>query len=218
MPGDGDLRLRDRGVDRAAVRHELGEAEVEHLDQAALGAHQVGALDVAMDDAAARAPRPARRRPAGRLRRSRGSAARPCATRGESSSPSTYSMTMKSAPLVLADVVGDGDVRRAQHRRGARLGQQPRAALGIGLERVRQELQRDLTSEPDVFGAIHLAHAAGAEAPIDPVVLHGPADRRLLTLLSTTNPRRRDCIVRLDSKPDPGEVPASRIVPLRSDH
>ena len=77
---------------------------------------------------------------------------------------------------VLADVVGDGDVRRAQHRRGARLGQQPGPALRIGLERVRQELERDLPAEPDVFGAIHLAHAAGAEAPIDSVVLHGLAD------------------------------------------
>ena len=47
---------------------------------------------------------------------------------------------------VLADVVGDGDVRRAQQRRGARLVQQPRAALGIGLERRRQELQRHRTA------------------------------------------------------------------------
>ena len=36
----------------APSRQELREPEVEHLDQAALGAHQVGALDVAMDDAA----------------------------------------------------------------------------------------------------------------------------------------------------------------------
>ena len=77
---------------------------------------------------------------------------------------------------VLADVVGDGDVRRSEHRRGARLGQQPGAALGIRLQPVRQELQRHLAPETDVFRAIHLAHPAGAKPAIDPIVLHGLAD------------------------------------------
>ena len=71
---------------------------------------------------------------------------------------------MKSAPRVLADVVGDRDVRRAEHRRGARFVEQPRAAVRIGFERGGQELQRDGPAEPHVFGAIHLAHPARAEA------------------------------------------------------
>ena len=51
--GDRDLRLREPGRFRALGLHELGQAEVEHLDEAALGPHQVRALDVAVDDAAA---------------------------------------------------------------------------------------------------------------------------------------------------------------------
>ena len=76
---------------------------------------------------------------------------------------------------VLADVVGDGDVRGAQHRGGARLVQQPRPAFRIGLERRRQELERHRPAEPHILGAIHLAHSAGAKALADPIVLDGCA-------------------------------------------
>ena len=47
---------------------------------------------------------------------------------------------------------------------------------GIRLERRRQELERDRPAEPGVFAAIHLAHAARAEAFADSVVLDGCAD------------------------------------------
>ena len=50
-PGDRDLRLRDFRV-LTAILDELREAEIEHLDEASVGPHQVCALDVAVDDAA----------------------------------------------------------------------------------------------------------------------------------------------------------------------
>ena len=65
---------------------------------------------------------------------------------------------------VLDQVVGDGDVGRAQHRGGPRLADEPGArvaVLGIGRG---QELERDLSPEPGVLGQEHLAHAARAEA------------------------------------------------------
>ena len=61
------------------------------------------------------------------------------------------------------------DAARASFSSRARLS-------GSALSAVRQELQRDLPPEPDVFRAIHLAHPAGAKPAVDPVVLHGLAD------------------------------------------
>ena len=163
----------------AAVADELRQTEVEHLDEPALGAHQVCALDVAMDDAArvrfvervgdldadldhfAHRQRPAR-------------------------DPRRQQLAVdvlhddEVGARFFADVVGDGDVRRAEHRRGARFVQQPRAALRIGLERRRQELERDRPAKSRVFTAIHLSHAACAKALVDPIVLDGRADHFLL--------------------------------------
>ena len=72
----------------------------------------------------------------------------------------------------LADVVGDGDVGRTQERRRPRLVEQAGAALRIGFELGRQELQRDRTTEANILGSIHLAHAAGAKAFADAIVLN----------------------------------------------
>ena len=40
---------------------------------------------------------------------------------------------------------------------------EPREAFGIGGERLGQDLDRDVALQVGVAGAIHLAHAAGAD-------------------------------------------------------
>ena len=50
-----------------------------------------------------------------------------------------------------------------ERRQQARLAREAGAALGVGREVRRQDLDRDVAPELAVAGAIHLAHAAGAE-------------------------------------------------------
>jgi putative YphP/YqiW family bacilliredoxin len=71
---------------------------------------------------------------------------------------------------VLADVVESADVRVVQRRGDPRLPPEPIERFGVGRELVGQELQRDLTPKPRVFGAINNAHAAGAEPFEDAIV------------------------------------------------
>ena len=121
-------------VARLSSADELGQAEVEHLDQAALGAHQVRALDVAVDDAAA--VRFIER--VGDLEADLDDLAdrqRPLRDARRQQLAFDVLHDDEVGAGVLADVVGDGDVRRAQHRGGARLVQQARAAFRIGFER-----------------------------------------------------------------------------------
>jgi hypothetical protein len=51
-------------------------------------------------------------------------------------------------------------IERRQHLRLAR---EARAAIGIGGEPGRQDLQRDVAPQLGVAGAVHLAHSARAE-------------------------------------------------------
>jgi hypothetical protein len=74
--------------------------------------------------------------------------------------------------FVLADVVGHRDAGRAQRRGGARFVEEPAPALGIGRERRRQELERDLPAQPGVLGQVDFAHPAAAEPFADPVMRH----------------------------------------------
>jgi hypothetical protein len=179
-----DDHPRARHLDAGEVggrrgRHELRQPEVEHLDQSARRAHQVRALDVPVHDAA-----PVR-----------------FVERVGDLQPDLDHFPHRERPLqdprrqqlavhvlhddeigaaVFADIVGDGDIGGSQHGRGARLVQQPGAALRIGLERGGQELEGDRPAQARIFASIHLSHAAGTEALADPVVLDGCADHYLV--------------------------------------
>ena len=72
-------------------------------------------------------------------------------------------MTRKSVPASRADVVERADVRMVERRDRPRLALEALADCGFGGELRRQHLDRDVAIEPRVAGAIHLAHAAGAE-------------------------------------------------------
>src|SRR5262249_22718115 len=63
----------------------------------------------------------------------------------------------------LLEAVDLGDVQMVQRGEYASLTTEPRQPIGIGRERRRQDLQRDVTIELQIARAIDLAHAAGAE-------------------------------------------------------
>ena len=69
----------------------------------------------------------------------------------------------------LADVVDAADVRVRHLPRGAHLVVELREPRRIVRERRRQELQRDRLAEPQVVGAIDLAHAAAPEQADDAI-------------------------------------------------
>jgi hypothetical protein len=63
----------------------------------------------------------------------------------------------------LLDREQGDDVRVIEAGDAARLAFEPRQAVRIGGERRRQDLDRDLPSEPGVAGAPNFTHAAGPE-------------------------------------------------------
>jgi hypothetical protein len=69
-----------------------------------------------------------------------------------------------------ADVVDREDVRVIERGRGQRLLLESPQPVRVRREVRRQHLDRDITPEPGVGGAVHLAHAAGAERRDDLVV------------------------------------------------
>ena len=72
-------------------------------------------------------------------------------------------------PVDLADVVDAADVGMRDLARHAHFGVELRQARGIAIDVRRQELQRDRLPELQIVGAIDLAHAAAAEAADDAV-------------------------------------------------
>ena len=58
---------------------------------------------------------------------------------------------------------GCGDVGMIQRREGLRFAREPREPFGVAREELGQDLDRDVAIQLRVAGAIHLAHAAGAE-------------------------------------------------------
>jgi hypothetical protein len=69
----------------------------------------------------------------------------------------------KQMAVDFADVVHAADVRMGDLARRADFVVELREADGIVLEAVWQELQGDRLAEPQIVGAVHLAHAALAE-------------------------------------------------------
>jgi myo-inositol-1(or 4)-monophosphatase len=161
-----------------AVVGELGQSEVEHLDVAVAAQHQVLRLDVAVDDA---------RLVRGR-ERARGADA-DVQHVGDRHLLAADLLAQRLAVDVLggdvvdavgfADVVDGDDVGMVQRRGRAGLALEAADALLVLGEAHRQELERHLAPQTVVLGEINLAHAAGAEKALHPVVgdllevLHG---------------------------------------------
>ena len=153
-PGGGRLRRR---------RRELGEAEVEDLDQPALVDHDVAGLDVAVDDAAlVRLGQRLRHLSRDRERVRGGRAGPRCSALVER--PPAHVLHGDEAAaaalaLGLADLVDHRDVRVVEGGGHASLAQQPgRRVLVRG--RVRAEhLEGHRPVQAEVLGQIHVAHA-----------------------------------------------------------
>ena len=91
----------------------------------------------------------------------------PRSRRLASVSPSTSSITRKSigppGQLGPPHVEERADVGMAERGDRLRLALEPLAALRVTRELAREHLDRDVAREPRVPGAVHLAHASGAE-------------------------------------------------------
>ena len=149
-------------VDAPAVEILLGEAEVHDLGIAARRHHDVGGLDVAMEDAV-------------RVRLAQGvddlngarqdlvqTERRPAQPRVERFALDVLHRDVLAA-VGFADFVDGADVRMIERGGRARLSQQAPAREGIGLRLRRQEFQGDAAAELQVIGEKHLGHPASPE-------------------------------------------------------
>ena len=87
----------------------------------------------------------------------------PRAMRCDRSSPSTSSITRARHAPAFFEAVDRGDVRMIQRGEDFRFALETREPIGIGRERRRQDLDRDLALELRVGRPIHLPHAAFAD-------------------------------------------------------
>ena len=139
------------------------EAEVQDLDRAVGREEDVLRLQVAMDDAFRRAPRPGRRRSRRRSRPPRATAAAPASRRARRVCPSSSSMTAKGTPSATPSSWIDR-MLGCESAATARASVSKRCRIaGIRGDVLGHDLDRDVAREPQVARAIHLAHAAGAE-------------------------------------------------------
>ena len=153
---------RGPGVAAGRRLHQLRQAKVEHLHQALPGDHDVGRLEIAVDDA-------------------RGMRGAECLADlhgvfqgvGERQ-PAVLDQLRETlaghelhddevAPAGAIDVVNRDDVRVVERRRGFRLLLEAPCPVGIGDLRRGQHLDRDRPVQAGVTGLVDRAHAAFAE-------------------------------------------------------
>ena len=72
--------------------------------------------------------------------------------------------------LGLFNPVDAGNVGMIERRQHARLALESREPIGVRREDAREDLDRDVPSEPRIVGAVHLAHPAGAKRRHDVVL------------------------------------------------
>ena len=74
-------------------------------------------------------------------------------------------------PAGLFEAVDVRDIGMVERSERLRLAREPRQAIGVARERVREDLQRDVAIELRVAGAVDLSHAAFADQRGDFVVI-----------------------------------------------
>src|SRR5262245_8341198 len=94
--------------------------------------------------------------------------------------------------ILFVDVVYDADIGMIQDRGGSRLPLEPFEGLRILNVALRQELERDGTTETDVRGLVDDTHAAAAEPLGDSIVRDRLADHSTTKLLATSSAHQLD--------------------------
>ena len=142
--------------------YELGQAEVEDLDEPVLRDHQVLGLQIPMDDPG----RVSLRQRVGGLRPNREKTLRGERARRQELAQRLSVHELHRDPRTgvrPADVIDRDDVRMVQGRGRARLLLEPREPIRIRGELFGQHLDRHLAAEPCVARPIDLSHSSGAE-------------------------------------------------------
>ena len=162
-------RRQRAGAGRCAARgRSRGSSRGRRRDEDVLG------LEIAMDDAACRARRPGRARSAAAIVDAPcARAVRPAPSRSRSVSPSSSSITAYVSCRAVErcwPAMGRDRSRRwrgcwdaTARRRPAPPARNAPSASGSSATDRRQDLDRDVATEPRVPRAVDLAHAAGAE-------------------------------------------------------
>jgi hypothetical protein len=149
--------------------HEFRQAEIEDLYEMTVRDHHVGALDVTMHDATLMCL-------VQRVGELQGDVERFAERQRPFGNPRRQERTLdvlhrnEKCPLVLSQVVGDGNVWGPQQCGGLGLADQPLARLVIGVHVLREKLQRHTPAETLILGEIDLSHAAAAK-PLEDVVV-----------------------------------------------
>jgi hypothetical protein len=78
--------------------------------------------------------------------------------------------------VAFLDAVDLRDVGMVERRQRLRLALEARPPLGIRRQQIRQDFDRDVAIELDVAGAVDLAHSAGADLGLDPVMTNNGTD------------------------------------------
>jgi hypothetical protein len=144
------------------IPRQLRQAKVENLDAIVAGHENVLGFQIAMGDPFfVRRGKPVRdwQRQLNRLANPERTGTQPIAQR-LALEQLRYD---EGRGAVSADVVDGEDVWVGQGRGGSGFLLEPMKAIDAGRECGRQDLDRDVTSEPRIACAIHLAHPAGAE-------------------------------------------------------
>ena len=160
----------------------LGQAEVQDLEPPARRHHDVGGLDVPVDDP-----------PRVGLGEGLGEAVRDVQgpLQGRGPVPDVLSQRLagdvlhrdepdrprRTRSLDLVDLVDDRDARVVERRRGPCLAEQPGPGVLVRLDVVPERLEGHRAVQAHVLGEVDLAHAAASEALEDAIVPDGLADQ-----------------------------------------
>ena len=165
-----DRADRRSGAGDGGLTGQLGETEVDELHVAASRHHDIGGLDVAVNDAGIVRCRETARDLRDDGRRFVEAQRTACDPLSKRLAVVVCHRQKHSALGRFVDLVDRADVRVIQRGGRLRFVNEPRLGVGVFGHGQRQELQRDEPLEPQVFGFVHLPHAAGPEQLNDAVV------------------------------------------------